>query len=257
MLGAFGKDVNNVSGIHRAKVINSNDPLGRGRVQVQVYPMMVGVNPNDCPWAEPCYGGWMKIPQAGNWVWVMFMEGEISNPVWLGWSIPFDTTGVGLTYQNKSQGNTFNNTEFIGHEVFNENNAEYPSAVLLRHESGSVITVHNSGTVQITTTSGDNVTLNSNGAITVSNASGDNITLNNNSTITITNSQATLTFSGDNIEVSGNLVAANGSGTVTLESNGAIGLQGNITITGPCNINGAVNINGSLTVNGQAVCLCS
>ncbi len=258
MLRVLAGSRDKLYGIHRAKVINSSDPLGRGRVQVQVYPLMEGVNEEDLPWAEPCYGGWMKIPQPGNWVWVMFIEGEITAPVYMGWSIPFDTTGVGLTYQAKSQGSTFNNTEFIGKEVFNESNVEYPAGAIFRHESGSIIAFHNSGTVQISTANGDLINLNSNGNIVISNASGDNITLNSNDTINITNNAgASINLNSSNITISGSVNMTNGSGTVSLGAGGNIILQGTVTLQGAITVNGPLAVNGSLTVNGQTVCLCS
>lgn len=71
-------------GIYRGTVVNSADPLARGRLQVAV-PGVLGYGNS---WAETCSplggglpGGTMPV---GATVWVMFEGGNPGNPVVIG-----------------------------------------------------------------------------------------------------------------------------------------------------------------------------
>lgn len=94
----FSSGFKNLSGLFRASVVNANDPLGLGRVQVRV-PSLHGVNPNasnfvpdvSLPWATP--GSWNNAgnnmgefnpPTKGNRVFVAFEGGSPNYPVYLG-----------------------------------------------------------------------------------------------------------------------------------------------------------------------------
>jgi hypothetical protein len=67
-------------GIHRAVVVDASDPLGRGRLRVEI--------PNDSTaWALPAIPpdeGTMPTPGPGDGVWVLFEDGDPAYPVWLG-----------------------------------------------------------------------------------------------------------------------------------------------------------------------------
>lgn len=70
-----------VCGIHRAVVVNKNDPLAKSRLQVQV-PSVLG---SSTVWALPCQpAGNVTLPDAGQGVWVIFEEGNPDMPVWVG-----------------------------------------------------------------------------------------------------------------------------------------------------------------------------
>lgn len=73
----------NCFGIYRAQVLNTNDPLNMGRVQLIV--------PNLSPlavsgWAMPCTapGGSTKGVKVGDGAWVMFEKGDTAYPVFMG-----------------------------------------------------------------------------------------------------------------------------------------------------------------------------
>jgi hypothetical protein len=74
-------------GKYRGMVVNNIDPLGIGRLQVQV-PDVAGLVPTT--WAMPCMpfagkqmGAWF-IPQINSGVWVEFEQGDPDYPIWTG-----------------------------------------------------------------------------------------------------------------------------------------------------------------------------
>lgn len=74
-------------GKYRGMVTNNLDPLGIGRLQVQV-PDVAGVVPGS--WALPCFPfastqlGFYALPQIGGGVWVEFEQGNPDYPIWSG-----------------------------------------------------------------------------------------------------------------------------------------------------------------------------
>ena len=68
-------------GIYRGSVLNTADPMMKGRIQVSVPAIAVAAS----GWALPCreYRS-TALPPVGSVVWVMFEGGNPSNPVWLG-----------------------------------------------------------------------------------------------------------------------------------------------------------------------------
>jgi hypothetical protein len=72
-----------VYGIYRAHVVNNVDPMGQGRLLVQV-PDVTGLTTST--WAVRCLpaGESGNLPSIGDTVWVMYEAGNIDHPVWLG-----------------------------------------------------------------------------------------------------------------------------------------------------------------------------
>src|SRR5690606_25402758 len=75
-------------GKYRGNVVDTADPLNRGRVKV-VVPSVLGEETSQ--WAEPAfpYGGgtgfgWVAVPPVDSAVLVEFIEGDASAPVWSG-----------------------------------------------------------------------------------------------------------------------------------------------------------------------------
>lgn len=68
-------------GIYRGTVMNTADPLMKGRIMVTV-PSVAGAPGG---WAEACrdYGS-NTAPPIGTAIWVMFEGGDSSRPVWMG-----------------------------------------------------------------------------------------------------------------------------------------------------------------------------
>lgn len=70
-------------GLFRATVKDNDDPLKRGRILISI-PSLV---PSEEPtlWAESCLPpDYFSIPRVGEYVWIMFEEGDIQLPVWMG-----------------------------------------------------------------------------------------------------------------------------------------------------------------------------
>lgn len=74
-------------GKYRGMVTNNIDPMGIGRLQVQV-PDVAGLVPGS--WAMPCFPftgpqlGFYALPQIGAGVWVEFEQGNPDYPIWSG-----------------------------------------------------------------------------------------------------------------------------------------------------------------------------
>jgi Type VI secretion system/phage-baseplate injector OB domain len=68
-------------GLYRGSVLNTADPMMKGRVQVSVPTLAAAAS----GWAMPCrdYGS-TTTPPVGTTVWVMFEGGNLSSPVWVG-----------------------------------------------------------------------------------------------------------------------------------------------------------------------------
>lgn len=124
-----------IEGIWRGKVVNDKDPCKQGRVQVRVYPLMDEIKDEDLPWAEPCWMGFCYIPPKESWVWVMFQEGDVHRPVWLGFSTPFSEEGI--VYKKGALGEEFAKQNFDAEGMFAEVKAEYPDAIVHVHKMGS------------------------------------------------------------------------------------------------------------------------
>jgi hypothetical protein len=74
-------------GKYAGKVVDTNDPLGKGRLKVEVPGVFAD---GTAVWAMPCvpYAGdqvaFKTFPAAGANVWVEFEQADISYPVWVG-----------------------------------------------------------------------------------------------------------------------------------------------------------------------------
>jgi uncharacterized protein involved in type VI secretion and phage assembly len=68
-------------GIHRAVVVDHNDPLRLRRLRVRV----PDVHRTEALWASACVpAGSMRQPKVGTDVWVIFEGGDPARPVWIG-----------------------------------------------------------------------------------------------------------------------------------------------------------------------------
>jgi len=85
------KNVPKFFGIYVAQVVDNMDPKGLERVKVRVVGIhdMSIQNEDYAVWAERCcpskYINNGDIPDIGDWVYVMFLNGDPMRPVWLGY----------------------------------------------------------------------------------------------------------------------------------------------------------------------------
>lgn len=94
-------------GIYQGIVTSIKDPEMRGRIKVKI-PNVLGAD-TESAWCDPCIsvaydgGGDFFIPPIDETVWIMFIEGDVNRPVWLGswWSKSKSTLGDSYTDINK------------------------------------------------------------------------------------------------------------------------------------------------------------
>ena len=68
-------------GIYRGSLMNTADPLMKGRVQVSV----PAIGAAAATWAAPCREFKSNaMPPVGTPIWVMFEGGNLDQPVWMG-----------------------------------------------------------------------------------------------------------------------------------------------------------------------------
>lgn len=79
-------------GKYPAKVVRNDDPDNIGRIKVKLEEIYGN---NDSPWALPCVPfagqnhGLITLPEIGDGVWIDFVRGNPSTPVWTGswWAV--------------------------------------------------------------------------------------------------------------------------------------------------------------------------
>lgn len=92
--------------IYGAKVVNTNDPEHRGRIKV-VCAEALGESISN--WCEPCFhgaydnGGDFFLPKIDEFVWIMFEEGDVDSPVYLGGWWSENNTPLGKEYKNRDK----------------------------------------------------------------------------------------------------------------------------------------------------------
>lgn len=79
----------NLFGLWDGLVVDIDDPLNLGRVRVKVsgvHDLRESETPwNKVDWAEPCFApGTFRPPIVGDTVWVMFRQGSVDHPVYMG-----------------------------------------------------------------------------------------------------------------------------------------------------------------------------
>lgn len=93
----------NLGGIYAGQVVSIKDPEHRGRVKVKIAEVLGEATSN---WCEPCVpccfenGGDFCLPELKDYVWVVFMNGELDSPVYLGGWWTQDSTPLGDNYKN-------------------------------------------------------------------------------------------------------------------------------------------------------------
>lgn len=90
-------------GVYRAIVTNISDPQQRGRIKVICPKVLCGA---ESAWCEPIIpfckdnGGDFYVPSVNEAVWLMFIEGNVDNPVYIGGWWSTSKTPLGNNYTN-------------------------------------------------------------------------------------------------------------------------------------------------------------
>ena len=152
-------------GIYRGKVEDNNDPLQLGRIKVRIYPMLSGVETTLLPWAIPMYPiwdgsgsgfGYFAIPKVDSFVYVMFEQGDIYQPIYIG-EAPTGTMGLPsertTNYPDRKVIRTKSGIEFIIDDSDEEIKVNHPSGTYITVGSDGAVTVNSQAVVTIVGTS--------------------------------------------------------------------------------------------------------
>lgn len=247
---------NELTGIFRARVENNVDPLHIGRVQVRI-PMLhrlqdVGTKVENLPWATMCsnngagfnYGSFI-VPEVGEYVFVMFEDGDSSKPVVLGSIFGTNSTTLKKYGTDKTTGVW---TGVKGaNEVPLESQREYPShKMLYKSRLGSMVYVdtdEKTNAISMEDAYNQKVTISSNEDKQYVLIQGAN-----NEVLKIHDGKIDIGYEGGQ-----GIQVIPGSGQITLKASGAtITISDNITMTASkVSINAPATINGNVRINGN------
>lgn len=233
---------NPVYGIWRCQVVATNDPAMRGRVRLNI-PSLMSPNAPQTYWADVCYTpGIFDPPEVGDQGFVMFENGDVDMPVFLGryWAngeAPFQYFYTGQQQNDEEASHTvwddkthlpFHDhtknqwyTPFIrtwmtptGHYIsfddFLDPNGNPTGRVDIYDRNGKHISLYENGFIDIWAGTGTWVRLDAAGTITINSAGAVNVNA----------ASASVTTTGDvDLSVGGNIDAEiTGDGNIYLGS---------------------------------------
>lgn len=152
--------------LYRGLVMDNNDPLQYGRLKIKIYPMFRLLETQYLPWVKPAFPvfdgagsgtGSFAVPKNGTYVFVMFEQGDIHQPVYFAES---PTAQKGLpssrttNYPNKKVWRTSANVEVSIDDTAQEIKVTHPAGTSITIDSAGKVTVAASGDVAV---SGTNV----------------------------------------------------------------------------------------------------
>jgi uncharacterized protein involved in type VI secretion and phage assembly len=164
-------------GKYRGRVLDNDDPLKLGRVQVEV-PAIAGGEP--LGWALPCLPyagdghGFYMVPEVQALVWVEFEGGDLSHPIWVGcfWATGQLPKGAkpGVFLLHTKAGNIFKISDVD--EVIDLTTAG--GHIVSVSDGDDTLTLTHSGGASITL-EGDKITIDSGGSKIVLDSSAVNL----------------------------------------------------------------------------------
>lgn len=165
-------------GVYRAQVTRNDDPEGQARVRVKVPALAM---PDDAAvphWAYPMVSGYpvgegkgdYKVPDVGDYVFVMFEGGKVHSPLYYpgGWFARGEKPDEFETPDDRG----FKTSS--GH-VFRTRDAGGDESLLVRHKGGTQVEVNSAGAVLMETQAGDKLELDTQGDALFKHASGSQI----------------------------------------------------------------------------------
>lgn len=207
-------------GKFRGFVVDNQDPETRGRIKLRV-PSVLGETTTD--WALPCmpYGGsealgMLHVPPVDAQVFVEFLEGDISSPVWTGtfWrqsgEPPEEYTGPDTKVLKTDAGHVLTFDDTAGSEsVTLISSAE--AKMEMDHEGSITLTDQSGGSVILDASASKLTVKDANGNELVMSASGIECTDANGNKITTTGSGVEIKSSAV-VNIEGAMVSVAGSG---------------------------------------------
>jgi hypothetical protein len=200
-------------GKHSGTVIDNNDPLLSGRLQVEVPSVLDTVQ----VWARPCvpYGHFF-IPSVGTKVWIEFEAGDLSYPIWVGtW---FANGEVPQDAQVGPPDNRVVQTK-SGHAI-ELDDTDGAEKLIVRHKIDSFVSIDEKGSVLLANQNGSHVYLNADGKEASVVSEQGNVVAMSDDGIVVTAKDGTTIQLGDG------KVKITASGNVQLTSGGQIILTG-------------------------------
>lgn len=161
----FKPETQEFNGFYKGIVRDNNDPLKYGRVRVEVMPMFKDISPKESlPWAEPCWYI-MMIPPIDSWVVIVFINGDMDSPMYLGHCLPMGINQK-LTAVNylKDSGKQHLHPATLVSEL----ECSYPETVILRTPGRNVFMIDDKqGVIKILKNDGSSIQMLNNGDILV------------------------------------------------------------------------------------------
>ena len=255
------KKTTTYDGFYRGIVVDTNDPLQSGRIQIRVYPMFKGVLDADLPWAikaDPEFGGaanvgGSRVPEIGAHVYVFFESGDHRYPVYFAGAPAIQAGEPDIPQLSREDDNTvssINSNRSTGvttasggswSEPQSAYNPTYPHNKVYRSASGVII--------EIDDTDG-------NTRLHLYHPSGTRHETDNSGNLVehVEATKTTVIVGDDNIHVQGKHdTTVDGSHGIRIGTNGQVTVGGNytITVTG----NATVNASGNVVVSGATILL--
>jgi len=207
----FTKSDLKYNGTYRGLVMNNDDPLKQGRVQVKIYPMFDGIDTEYIPWSVPAMSlfdgagdgfSCLSVPKEGSFVFTFFENGDVYQPVYFAeaqtktYGIPSESA---TNYPNRKVWKTENGIRIV---IDDTEDSEF---VLVEHPIGSYIKIDALGVVTVAATAGLVISA---GTGAVINSVGD-LAMTSLGTLTLTSTgKATITSSGE-VDIIGSAVNIN------------------------------------------------
>lgn len=148
-------------GFYRGKVLSNSDPDQLGRVKIEVFGVLEGLESQYLPWAVPAMPmltgagsdcGYFSVPIVGSYVWCFFEAADLYQPVYFAEA----TDGV--------------------HGLPTERTTNYPNRRVLKTSSGITILLDDvSELVKIDHPSGTNVSIDNSGNVSINSSGNVNI----------------------------------------------------------------------------------
>jgi len=198
-------------GKYRGFVSDPDDPEKRGRVRLLV-PSVLGETVSQ--WAEPAfpYGGgkgfgWVAVPPKDSAVFVEFIEGDASAPVWSG---TFWRKQDEVAEDHKGQETKVMRTESGHRLVFDDTKDD--EKIILHSAADAVAELNSDGSIEFTDSGGAHVTIDaSKGEIQVEDANGNSIVLSSSGIAWTDGSGNKIETTAGGIEVKGTTINIEGS----------------------------------------------